>query len=263
MTPLRGSTSGFWSVAGAVLRRNLIHAFKNPAFLVPSIVFPLVFLTANAGGLSSVSNVPGFGWTLGYTSFQYVFVFMQAAAFGGVFTGFAIASDFETGFGRRLLLASPRREGLLAGYATAAIIRFLVTGAVTTTAALIAGMRVAGSPAELLAILTLALLVTITATLWGAGLALRFQSLQAGPLMQIPVFLILFLTPVFVPRALLTGWIHTVASYNPLTAIVEASRGFLSGAPDSVGLAYLAGFGLTLLFAWWAMRGLRRAERGV
>jgi ABC-2 type transport system permease protein len=255
--------SGFGSVAAAVLRRNLIHAFKNPAFLIPSIVFPLVFLTANAGGLSSVGNVPGFDWTLGYTSFQFVFVFLQAAAFGGVFTGFAIASDFETGFGRRLLLASPRREGLLAGYAGAAIVRFLVTGAVTTTAALIAGMRVAGSAGELLAILSLALLVTITATLWGAGLALRIQSLQAGPLMQIPVFLILFLTPVFVPRELLTGWIHAVASYNPLTAIVESSRGFLSGHPEEVALAYLAGFAMVALFTVWALRGLRRAERGV
>ena len=255
--------SGFFSVAGAVLRRNLIHAFKNPAFLIPSIVFPLVFLTANAGGLSSVGNVPGFGWTLGYTAFQFVFVFLQAAAFGGVFTGFAIAADFETGFGQRLLLASPRREGLIAGYAAAAIVRFAVTGTVTTIAALIAGMRVAGSPGELLGLLSLALLVTTAATLWGAGIALRFQSMQAGPLMQIPVFLILFLAPVFVPRVLLSGWIRTVSSYNPLTAVVESSRGFLSGHPQAVGLAYLAALGMVALFLVWALRGLRRAERGV
>jgi len=148
--------SGFASVARAVLRRNLIHAFKNPAFLIPSIVFPLVFLTANAGGLSSVGKVPGFDWTLGYTAFQFVFVFLQAAAFGGVFTGFAIAADFETGFGRRLLLAAPRREGLIAGYVGAALIRFAVTGTVVTVAALLAGMRVAGSPAQLLGLLSLA-----------------------------------------------------------------------------------------------------------
>ena len=140
---------GFTSVAGAVLRRNLIHAFKNPALLVPSIVFPLVFLTANAGGLSNVANVPGFHWTLGYTAFQFVFVFLQAAAFGGVFTGFAIAADFETGFGQRLLLASPRRGGIIAGYVLAAVVRYAVTGTVVTVAALLAGMRVAGSAPEL------------------------------------------------------------------------------------------------------------------
>jgi ABC-2 type transport system permease protein len=255
--------SGFAQVAVAVLRRNLIHAFKNPALLVPSIVFPLVFLTANAGGLSSVGNVPGFDWPSGYTAFQFVFVFLQAAAFGGVFTGFAVAADFETGFGRRLLLAAPRREGIIAGYVLAAIARYLVTGAVVTTAALVAGMQVDGSPVQLLGILSLGLLVNMTATLWGSGLAFRFQSLQAGPLMQIPVFLILFLTPVFVPRDLLTGWIRTVASYNPLTALVEASRGFLSARPDEVGLAYVLGFAMVALFAFWTLRGLRRAERGV
>ncbi len=255
--------SGFGSVARAVLRRNLIHAFTNPALLVPSIVFPLVFLTANAGGLSNVANVPGFDWPSGYTAFQFVFVFLQAAAFGGVFTGFAVAADFETGFGRRLLLAAPRRGGIVAGYVLAAMVRYAVTGVVVTIAALVAGMQVDGSAPELLAMVSLGLLVNMTATLWGAGLALRIQSLQAGPLMQIPVFLILFLTPVFVPRDLLTGWIHAVASYNPLTALVEASRGFLSGRPDEVALAYVAGLALVAAFTLWAMRGLRRAERGV
>ncbi|MGZ4277632.1 MAG: ABC transporter permease [Solirubrobacteraceae bacterium] len=255
--------TGFASVAGAVLRRNLIHAFKNPALLVPSIIFPLVFLTANAGGLSSVGDVPGFDWPSGYTAFQFVFVFLQAAAFGGVFTGFAVAADFETGFGRRLLLAAPRREGIVAGYVLAAIVRYLVSGAVVTIAALVAGMQVDGSAPQLLGLLSLGLLVNMTATLWGSGLALRVQSLQAGPLMQIPVFLILFLTPVFVPLNLLSGWIRTVASYNPLTAVVDAGRGFLSGRPDVVGLAYIAAFGLTALFGVWALRGLRRAEQGV
>ncbi|MDP9344334.1 MAG: ABC transporter permease [Actinomycetota bacterium] len=255
--------SGFGSVARAVLRRNLIHAFTNPALLVPSIVFPLVFLTANAGGLSNVANVPGFDWPSGYTAFQFVFVFLQAAAFGGVFTGFAVAADFETGFGRRLLLAAPRRGGIVAGYVFAAMVRYAVTGVVVTIAALVAGMQVDGSAPELLAMVSLGLLVNMTATLWGAGLALRIQSLQAGPLMQIPVFLILFLTPVFVPRDLLTGWIHAVASYNPLTALVEASRGFLSGRPEKVALAYVAGLAMVAAFTLWAMRGLRRAERGV
>jgi ABC-2 type transport system permease protein len=156
---------GFTSVAGAVLRRNLIHAFKNPALFIPSIVFPLLFLVAFAGGLSNVGNIPGFDFPSGYTAFQFVFVFLQAAAFGGVFTGFATAADFESGFGRRLMLGAPRREGIIAGYAVAATIRFLVTGTVVTVAALIAGMQVDGNPAQLIALLTLALLVNFTAVL--------------------------------------------------------------------------------------------------
>ena len=255
-------TRDFSAVAGAVLRRNLIHAFKNPALLIPSIIFPLLFLVAFAGGLSNVGNVPGFDFPSGYTAFQFVFVFLQAAAFGGVFTGFSAASDFESGFGRRLLLGSPRHSGILAGYALAATARFLLTGAVVTTAALISGMQVDGDPAQLLGLLSLALLVNLTACLWGTGMALRFQTLQAGPAMQIPVFLILFMAPVYVPLHLIQGWVNHAASYNPLTAVIEAGRGFLSGQPETVGLAYLAGFGLVALGIFWAFTGLRSAERG-
>jgi ABC-2 type transport system permease protein len=80
--------------------------------------------------------------------------------------------------------------------------------------------------------------------------------------MQIPVFLILFLAPVYVPLELLKGWIHSLASINPATALVEAGRGFISGEPTVVGLAYLAGVALVALMLVWALTGLRRAERG-
>jgi ABC-2 type transport system permease protein len=89
----------------------------NPQLLLPTLIFPLFFFTAFAGGLSNIGNVPGFDFPSGYTAFQFVFVLLQASAFGGVFTGFGIASDFESGFARRLLLAAPNRLGILAGYA--------------------------------------------------------------------------------------------------------------------------------------------------
>jgi ABC-2 type transport system permease protein len=255
-------TRDFASVAGAVLRRNLIHAFKNPALLIPSAVFPLLFFVAFAGGLSSVGDIPGFDFPSGYTAFQFVFVFLQSAAFGGVFTGFAVAGDFESGFGRRLLLASPRRLGIVAGYAAAAMARWAFTAVIVTVAAVIAQMQVHGSGIQLVGLVTLALLANITATLWGVGMAMRFQTLQAGPAMQIPVFLILFMAPVYVPLDLIRGWVNGAASYNPATALLEAGRGFISGAPEVVGLAYLAGFGLVALGIVWAVTGLRRAERG-
>jgi ABC-type polysaccharide/polyol phosphate export permease len=116
---------------------------------------------------------------------------------------------------------------------------------------------------QLLGLVSLALLFNATATLWGTGMALRFQTLQAGPAMQIPVFLILFTAPVYVPLHLIKGWVNHAASYNPLTAIIEAGRGFLSAQPQTVGLAYLAGLALVALGLVWALTGLRRAERGV
>lgn len=254
--------SSFRHVAGAVLRRNLIHAFKNPALLVPSIVFPLFFLVAFAGGLSSIGDVPGFDFAPGYTAFQYVFVFLQSAAFGGVFTGFSVAADFESGFARRLLLAAPQRTGIVAGYVLAAIVRWAVACAIVTVAALAAGMQVDGGAVDLVGLVTLGILLNITATLWGVGLSMRFQTLQAGPLLQIPVFIVLFLAPVYVPLELLDGWIHAVASYNPATALLQAGRGFVAGRPETVALAFAVGAGLVLLLAVWGWTGLRRAERG-
>ena len=90
----------------------LHNVFTNPSLLIPSLLFPLFFFTAFAGGLSRIDQVPGFDYPPGYTAFQFVFVLLQSAAFGGVFTGFGIARDFESGFARRLLLvrAAPQRD---------------------------------------------------------------------------------------------------------------------------------------------------------
>ena len=251
----------FWPVARAVLRRNLRHAFTNPALLLPATLFPLVFLMAFAGGLSNVGKVPGFDFPAGYTAFQFVFVLLQSAAFGGVFTGFSVAADFETGFARRLLLGAPRRTGILAGYVLAGFARFAFTATIVFGAALIAGMQVKGDGVDIFGLIGLALLVNTTATLWGAGLSLRARTLQAGPLLQIPVFVMLFLAPVYVPLHLLKGWIHAVASVNPVTALMTAGRGFIAGAPEDVLVAVACGAGLVLAMTLFALRGLRSAER--
>ena len=79
--------------------------------------------------------------------------------------------------------------------------------------------------------------------MWAAGVAMRVRSIQGGPLMQFPVFLILFLAPVYVPLSLLSGWIHAVASVNPVTALLEAGRGFISGDPAVVALAFALAVG--------------------
>ena len=250
----------FRAVALAVAWRGIHNAFTNPAILVPSMLFPLFFFTAFAGGLSRVADVPGFDFPAGYTAFQFVFVFLQSAAFGGIFNGFAIARDFESGFSRRLLLAAPRRSGIVAGYALVALVRWLATATVVTVVALVAGMEVLGSGVELTGLLGLGLLLNVAALLWAAGIALRFRTLQAGPLMQVPVFLILFLAPVYVPLELLDGWIHAVASVNPATFLLEAGRGLIAGDPVEVAAAFAVAVAAVGLLGLWALRGLRSAE---
>jgi ABC-2 type transport system permease protein len=248
------------AVGRAVAWRSIHNFLTNPAFLAPAVMFPLFFFISFAGGLSAIGNVPGFDFPSGYTAFQFVFVLLQSAAFGGVFTGFAMARDFESGFGRRYMLAAGHRSGIVVGYALAALFRALVTWTVLTAVALIAGMEVGGSGVDLFGLYGLAVLVNVAATLWSAGVALRVRSIQGGPLMQFPTFLILFLAPVYVPLDLLSGWIHAVASVNPVTALLEAGRGFISGDPVLVAASFAIAATLTLLFAFWARGGLRSAE---
>jgi ABC-2 type transport system permease protein len=252
--------ASFRAVTLAVAWRSIHNFLTNPAFLVPALVFPLFFFVSFAGGLSAIGKVPGFDFPTGYTAFQFVFVLLQSAAFGGVFTGFGIARDFETGFARRYLLAASNRSGIIAGYALAALVRAFVTWTVLTTVALVAGMEVDGSGVDLFGLYALAVLVNLAATMWSAGVAMRVRSIQGGPLMQFPTFLILFMAPVYVPLDLLSGWIHAIASVNPVTALLEAGRGFISGDPAVVAAAFAIALALPLLFALWARTGLRRAE---
>jgi ABC-2 type transport system permease protein len=253
--------AGFTSVALAVGWRNVHNYFTNPAMIVPGLLFPLFFFTAFAGGLSRVESVPGFDYPAGYTAFVYGFVLLQASAFGGIFTGFSIARDFESGFSRRLMLAAPRRSGIIAGYWIAAVTRALFNVLVITVVALIAGLEIAGGPLDLVGLYTLALIVNAGAMLFGSGVAMRLRTMQAGPAMQVPAFLFLFLAPVWVPYDLLVGWVHAAATVNPTTLALEAGRGFIAGDPTKVLPAFVVALGVGAISLLWARGGLRSAER--
>ncbi len=238
-------------------RRSLV----NPQLLLPSLIFPLFFFVAFAGGLSSVGNVPGFDFPSGYTAFQFVFVLLQASAFGGVFTGFGIASDFENGFSRRLMLAAPNRLGILAGYTLAAMVRAVAVGVLLFVVALATGMQVDGGGVDLFALIVLALLVNFTAAMWAAGVAMRLRTIQAGPAMQMPVFIILFLAPVYVPLNLLAGLGRGGRALQPVHGADRGRpRPDLAAATSSRSLVFGVAIGLGAVFLAWAVRGVRVAE---
>jgi ABC-2 type transport system permease protein len=249
-----------WNVISGVAWRTLKNALTNPQILLPSVAFPLFFFTAFAGGLSQVSQVPGFDYAPGYTAFQFVFVLLQSAAFNGVFTGFGVARDFEGGFAKRLMLAAPHRTGIVLGYALAALVRWSLVAVLLTVIALLFGMNVGGGVVDFVGLYTLAAFLNFCGFFWAGGIAMRFRTIQAGPLMQMPVFLILFFAPVYVPLELLEGWIHGVAAVNPVTYLLETSRGFVAGDAPHIAVAFAIAIGLGLLFWIWAFRGLRNAE---
>ena len=250
---------GFFQVAWAVAARQIYKYFTNPAFLAPAL-FPLFFFVAFAGGLTRVGDIPGFDYAAGYIAFQYVWALMQAVSMGGAFTGFSIAGDFENGFARRLMLAASNRYGIILGYTIASLVRATMTGTLVTVIALLTGMPITGGY-DFFGLVVLAVMANIAATLFGAGVAMMLRTQQAGPIIRTPIFLVLFLAPVFVPLSLLTGWIETAARLNPFTHILEAARGYLAGDPASVTSAFVISSALIIVLALWAVYGLRRAER--
>jgi ABC-2 type transport system permease protein len=238
--------------AGGLAWRLLHTLVTNPLLFLPPMLMPIFFFTAFAGGLSAISKAPGFDFAPGYTSFIFAFVLCQAAAFGGVFSGFSIAADFQFGFGRRLLLATPHRTALILGYGIVALIRATVTLGAVTLIGLAVGMNLESGGLDLFGTYGLAAIINVTGLLFAAGVALRFRSLQATPF--------LFLSPAYVPRELLGGWVHAVAPFNPATHVMETVRDLIAGT----GSDYLATLGiicalLAAVFAF-AITGLRRAE---
>jgi len=251
----------FIGVARAVAWRNVRASIANPPLLIPPIAAPLMFFVTFVGAFSTLGRAPGFEFPSGYTSFQFVFIVLQAGAFNGVFMGFSIARDWESGFAQRLFLAAPQRRAILFGYVLAALLRTVVTLAVLFAAGFIARMEVDGSPLEMAGLVLIPLGVAAIGALWGAGVSFRARTIQAGPAMQMPLFLSLFLAPVFVPAALLSGWIKAVSSYNPMTVFLEAGRAYISGTDANDLLLVGVSLGMVLVLMVWGLRGLRSAER--
>jgi ABC-2 type transport system permease protein len=248
-----------WSVALTVAWRNLHVALRSPGLLLPPILFPVFLFAAFAGGLSGIGRAPNFDYP-DFKAFLFVFVLMQSAAFGGVFVGVALAGDLESGLVRRIVLASPRRGPILMGYLLATVARAVLTTAVLSGLAFAAGMHVAGGWQGMAELLALAMLVTVAATLFAAGVALRLPTTQAAPLMQVPVFLSMFLAPVYTPRPLMTGWVRAAADHNPVTLLLETGRALLAGHAGQVGLSLAVLAGSIVVLAAWALHALGRAE---
>jgi len=255
------SGASFTSVLFAVAARRIRLFLGNPAISLPYFAMPLLFLALGGGGLSNLDSVPAFDFPSGYTTFFFVYVMLQGSAFAGAGAGAAVASDFETGFVRRLLIAAPHPTSIIAGYILGALGLAVVLMLFITLVGVFVGVSVDGNVLEFAGLFGLAVLLTVASALWSAGFALRTRITRAQTSASMPVFLALMLSPAFVPRSLLSSWLRVAADYNPYTAILEAARGLISGEPDETALACLVAVGLVAAFSLWTISGLRLALR--
>jgi ABC-2 type transport system permease protein len=238
--------------------RQLRATVASPALLLPPPVASVTMLAALAGGLGALGSLPGFQYPGGYTGFQSTYLGLVSAAFGGVLTGLAMLEDYETGMARRLLLAPAPRWAVLAGYVLAGVVRGVATAVLVTAIATVAGVPLP-SPGRGAAVVGLWILLAVATGCWSVGTAVRARSASAGPTLQLPVFLALFLGPVFAPADVQNGWLRQVSDVNPLAWVLEATRSLVAGGTSMVAQAVVGMVVLIVVLAGWAGVGARRA----
>ena len=254
------SRSGFTSVARAVAWRAIHNYLSNPAFLVPSLIFPMFLLAVNSGGLQRATNIPGFP-TKSYLTFALAIPFMQGALFSVMNAGTDLARDIETGFLNRLALTPLRGPALLAGLLAGAVMVAIVQAVTYVLVGLAAGASFAAGFPGVLVILALSVLITVGFGAIGLFAALRTGSGEAVQGLFPALFVTLFLSSMSLPRNLIrTDWFREVATYNPVSYLLEAIRSLLITGWNAQALEL--GFGIAAAIALVAMLAASRALKG-
>ena len=202
--------------------RNLLLVRRVPSVFIPSLVMPLFILIATAGAFQGIGALPQFAGE-SYLAFTIPMAAVMGAGFAGINSGMTLARDLEGGFFDRLQSSPAPRLALVLGPMLAAQARSLVTTVVVLLAGMVGGVMPPGI-APTLVIFAFALLFAAAASFWAIGVALRTRTIQAAPIMQLAVFLSVFMSVAYVPQDALTGWLATIARYNPVTYILDAAR---------------------------------------
>jgi ABC-2 type transport system permease protein len=242
----------------ALVRRALNEIFRVPGAAIPGILAPAIFFLGLTSVFGSLTLLPGFD-THSYQSFLLPVSLLQGAGFTGAATGVNLARDIEQGWFDRLLAAPAPRPVLLAGLVLSASLRSLLPATFLLIVGFIVGVQWPGLVGLLLTLFLVMGMAVVAAT-WGTSLAFRFRTQSAAPLMQIGMLLAVLTTTAYAPQSLLTGWLQTVAKYNPVTQVVEAARqgfvGTVTWSDTWPGLVTLVG--LAALLSFFALRGMHR-----
>jgi ABC-2 type transport system permease protein len=245
--------------AGLLARRSVNRTLRQPANLVFSFVFPMILLAVNSGGLNAATHIPGFP-TDSYLTFALAVPFVQGALFAASSAGTNIAEDIETGFLSRLSLTPLTRGGLLAGQLAGVVALGAAQAVVFLAVGEAAGAGFAAGVGGVLVLLALSVLVTLGFGTHGALAALRTGSGEAVQGMFPLFFVLLFLSSNALPRNLIeTDWFRTVATWNPVSYLLEGIRSLLIKGWDgqALGLAFGCAAGIAALGLWASSRALR------
>jgi ABC-2 type transport system permease protein len=212
---------------GQLAQRSILRTLRQPAQIVPALVFPLFLLAVNSGGLKDATSLPGFP-TSSYLTFALAVPFIQGALFSVMNAGTDLARDIETGFLNRLALTPLHGAALLSGLLAGAVVLGFVQALTYLTVGLIAGAELTTGVGGALVIVALSVSITVAFGSIGLFAALRTGSGEAVQSLFPVFFVFLFLSAMALPLDLIqTGWFQTVASANPVTYLLEAFRSLL------------------------------------
>lgn len=244
---------------GLLAVRSVIRTLRQPAQFVPALIFPMFLFAVNSSGLSTASNIPGFP-TDSYLTFALAVPFMQGALFSLMNTGTNLARDVETGFLNRLALTPLKGSALLTGLLAGTVVVGCLQATIYLAVGLIAGAHLAAGVPGVLVIFALAILLALGFGAIGMYIALKTGSGEAIQSMFPVFFVFLFLSSMALPRDLIqTDWFRTVATYNPVSYLLEAVRSLLIDGWDGQALA--RGFGVAAVLAIAAMTAATFALR--
>lgn len=239
--------------------RAALRTIRQPAQVVFPIVFPLILLAVNTSGLDAATKLPGFP-TASYFDFALAVPFMQGALFASLNAGQDLARDIESGFLDRLAMTPMAGAALLAGQLGGALMMGIVSGTLYLCVGLIFGSGIAAGVGGAAVLLVLTTSICFAFACMGSFVALRAGSGEAVQGFFPLFFVLLFLSSAFFPRNLIErDWFQTVATWNPVSYLVEGVRSLVIIGWD--GTALLRGFGIaaamSVFFLVLASRSLR------
>jgi ABC-2 type transport system permease protein len=234
----RARPAGMVHDVATIARRSLRAVPRDLQAIIPPVFIAFFFFVVNIGTLENLTqhNIQGFD----YTAFEMATAVLLGVT--GVSRAQALVIDVQNGYFDRLLLTPVRRSAILIGHMVAdvAVSSVLCVPIIALAFALGINFR-AGAPGVVMFIV-IAALWSLSFAGFGYAIALKTGNPAAVNSSFLLFFPFLFLTSSYVPRSQLSGWLDTVAGWNPVTYMLEGMRSLaLSGWHwDDLGRAFLA-----------------------
>ncbi len=227
--PVSRSPIGNWLTDGWITtRRNLIKIKRVPDILVFTTLQPIMFVLLFTYVYSGVINIPGST----YSEFIMAGIFAQTVVFGSTYSGSAMAQDLRDGIIDRFRTLPMSPSAVLIGRTNGDLLINSISMVVMMVTGLIVGWRINSSPLEAIAAVGL-LLGFAYALSW--VMAFIGMSVRSPEVINNVSFLILFpltfLSNAFVPSDSLPTPLRIFAEWNPVSALVQATRELFGNVP--------------------------------